>query len=56
MELTSHVNHLGFRQYRNADGVDVCPDCLAPYTNEGEGVLCECADEVDVLLHSSSAW
>lgn len=55
LNLTSHTNHLGFRQYR-MDGKDVCPFCLTPYTNEGKGALCpECDDEIAETLKLDDA-
>lgn len=55
MELTSHTNHLGFKQYRNANGVDICPECLVPYTNTGEGVLCDACGEEELLVNFEPA-
>jgi rRNA maturation endonuclease Nob1 len=47
-DLTSTINHLGFRQYMLPDGTNVCPNCDREYTNNGEGVLCDiCGDDLE---------
>lgn len=45
MEDLVHTNHLGYKQYVNTDGKDVCIDCHRPYTNKGEGLLCPVCDD-----------
>lgn len=45
--LSSTINHLGFKQYVDVTDEYVCPQCLKPYTNEGEGVICGPCDQLN---------
>lgn len=45
MVITCNTNALGYRQYYDEQGREICPLCNSPYVNEGKGSVCSpCAD------------